>query len=157
MPIPVSEGVDQLLRGPLAKLGDGDMDRRQRGIYMPGDGDVIEPGDSNFFRNSHPGFAKRAQCADRHGIVGGEDRGGAGAELEKRLCRFEAGVFGEVAGCLPLCISVQRRIAQRGAITELSLVSVDVASGAGDDRDTPVAVRDEMADDGARARGNCRC
>ena len=59
----------------------GLADGRKRGLGEPRRLDVVEPGDGHIVGDANPAGDERAHCAERHGVVGGDQR----VELDSAL------------------------------------------------------------------------
>ncbi len=122
---------------------------REAWVLEGGAGDVVEADDRDVFRDAKAGLAEGADCADRSGIVEGEERGEAAAVGEQALRGVVAGlVCGDVAFELGDELGIENDAELRHGRTD----GVPANTGVGaeglplDEGDAPVAKAVEVLD-----------
>ena len=108
-------------------------------MHEPGQRDVVEAGHGDLARHIHAGVGAGAQAADRHGVVGGEDR-------VRPRCPLEQARGGAGARCLVEIAGHHHRsgrgveFPQRILVPAPALARIAVVGGAGHEGD-PAAAR----------------
>ena len=135
--VAVCEIVDKQIECPPPELGDRNLHGRQRGRHIARNWNVIESGECDRVGNSDLRFAKGAQDADSHGVIGGKYGGRRSVHCDQPVPCGMAGFFAEVA--------VEFHSVTDGfPIPAKPLGGVGVLCGAFDKRDAVVAERTEM-------------
>ena len=123
----VTHGREEAQGGALTERADVDVDRGERGIQVARHRDIIEPGQGYVVRHPEAGLPKRAEGADRHGVVGGEDGRGPSLASEELGGPLESGLLVEVAGNLQLRPCGKPGLPQRRAVAAQPLGGIEVS------------------------------
>ncbi|AAW73505.1 conserved hypothetical protein [Xanthomonas oryzae pv. oryzae KACC 10331] len=140
--------AQQQLQRARAQAGDIHPHRGQRRQHIARHRHIVEPGQRDVLRHLEPGMAQREQAAQRHHVVGGEDRIRTRV-LGQRLAGAVAGFFVEVAWQHPrLRVCIHRHFI---VIPAQALMRIEVVVRPGDEGDAAVPTVAQVAGHDPRA------
>ena len=148
--------VQQPLHGARPELGDGHVHGGQRWSQVARDRNVVEAGEGDLDRDLHPRLAQREQAADRHRVVGGEDRRRPRLQGQQPPARPVARLLAEIAAELQPVGGCDPQRAEGVTVAAQPLARVGVLLRSADQRDPPVAQGRQGGAPWRRPRRGCR-